>query len=48
MRGPLVAELVDQLQIDRLMAGEDAAVGDRLQLVVVRWRRSCTRPLNQA
>ena len=43
-----VAELVDELQADGLMAGEDAAVGDRLQCLVVEGRRACTRPLNQA
>ena len=33
--GPLVAKFVDQLKSDALMAGENAAVGDGLQLVVV-------------
>src|SRR5438552_1956864 len=34
-RGRLVAELVDQLERDRLMPSEDTAVGDLVDLCVV-------------
>ena len=42
--GLFVAELVDELEPDGLMAGEDAPVGDRLQFLVV----EVTAALHQA
>ena len=48
-RGLLVAELVDQLEVDRLPAGEHAAVGDFVErCAVTSCGCRCTSPLNQS